>query len=743
MENNLESEISEPSLDDSVLEVRSASVSFDMNRGESQVLDSVDLDVHRGEILGVVGESGSGKSMFASALLDAVVDPGRLTGKVTYYPEPDQPINVLDLTDSELKQLRWEEISMIFQGALSSFNPTMTVGEHFEETLKAHNAALDEGMDRARQSLSDLYLDPQRILESYPHEMSGGMKQRALIALSLVLEPEVLVMDEPTAALDLLMQRSIIALLADLQSTYDLTLVFITHDLPLVAELADRLAVMYAFEFIEVGPAEDIISGSYHPYTRALINSTPNLDTPVEAMRPIEGSSPDPVNVPEGCSYHPRCPLADEQCMDADPPLYEINDEHMSACHYTDKAADEIPLSITEYDIAAADDQGDIQTRSQVDGDDSDEIVVELDDIDVHFEESQSLIESLFGTSELVHAVDDVDLSIPENDVVALIGESGCGKTTLGKTAIGVQRPTDGSVNYRDQDVWDAKDDIGEIEVPYEEIRRALQIIHQNPGSSLNPNKTVRSSLARPLGVWYPELNDEDRQARIYSMLERVGMSPPDDYANRYPHQLSGGEKQRVALIRALLMDPDLILADEAVSALDVSLRVDMMDLMLDLQDQFNTSYLFISHNLSNARYLAEKTDGRIGIMYLGEIVEIGSANEVIEDPKHPYTQVLKWATADLDPENRVVEEPPIRQIDIPDPTNPPSGCRFHTRCPEAREVCTEQKPRLKEISQDREQQSACFRVYGDDHEYWDSPSITGEDDVPADADTGEKANSD
>ncbi|QLG29115.1 ABC transporter ATP-binding protein [Halorarum halophilum] len=307
--------------------------------------------------------------------------------------------------------------------------------------------------------------------------------------------------------------------------------------------------------------------------------------------------------------------------------------------------------------------------------------VITLEDVAVEFEKDQGFLESLFDDPETVGAVDDVSLEIPENDVVALVGESGCGKTTLGKTAIGVQRPTGGTVAYRGQDLWGTRD--GDVSGEYEfaEMRRSLQVVHQDPGAALNPNQTVLDSLVAPLKRWETELSVADRRARVHSLLERVGMEPADDYAHRYPHQLSGGEKQRVALVRALLLNPDLILADEAVSALDVSLRVEMMDLMLDLQDEFGTSYLFISHNLSNARYLAEKADGRVGIMYLGELVELGPADEVLRDPKHPYTEVLKWATADLDPDP-IVRNPPVRSIDIPDPVDPPSGCRFHTRCP-------------------------------------------------------------
>jgi len=357
-----------------------------------------------------------------------------------------------------------------------------------------------------------------------------------------------------------------------------------------------------------------------------------------------------------------------------------------------------------------------------------DKTVVSLENVEVHFEEEQGMVDSLFNDPESVRAVDDVSIDIPENDVLALVGESGCGKTTLGKALIGVQRPTAGSVKYRGQDVWDAKDMVGNPDIEYGDIRRALQIIHQDPGASLNPNRKVVTSLEAPLKRWNEDLSTEDRRARIYALLDRVGMQPPEDYANRFPHQLSGGEQQRIALVRALLMNPDVILADEAVSALDVSLRVETMDLLLELQEQFNTSFVFISHTLSNARYLAEKADGRIGIMYLGELVEIGPPEEVLNDPQHPYTKVLRWATANLDPSDQEMRDPPVRSIDIPDPVNPPSGCRFHTRCPEAREVCTTEAPDLGEDDTASGARAVACHRSDPHHEYWDSPPLEGVD---------------
>jgi peptide/nickel transport system ATP-binding protein len=356
----------------------------------------------------------------------------------------------------------------------------------------------------------------------------------------------------------------------------------------------------------------------------------------------------------------------------------------------------------------------------------SDTPLLEVDDVEVEFGDS-GLIRNLLGRGDdPVRAVDGVSFELEANDVLTLVGESGCGKTTLGKAAVGLQQPTDGTVRYRGQDIWGRNDSHGDLS--QREIRHALQIIHQDPGSSLHPNKTVRTALATPLKQRHAHLDSGQREAATYDMLERIGLKPAGAYADRYPHQLSGGEKQRVALARALLMSPDVIFADEAVSALDVSLRVEMMDLMYELQDIVDTSFVFISHDMANARYFTKKIGGRISIMYLGEIVEIGPADTVINDPEHPYTRALQWATPALDPRkaDSNSDNLPLRTIDIPDPSDPPSGCRFHTRCPEAREVCRHRHPPSLQ-SDDRK--VSCFRS-DDGHEYWDSPEL---DEVTAD----------
>jgi peptide/nickel transport system ATP-binding protein len=361
--------------------------------------------------------------------------------------------------------------------------------------------------------------------------------------------------------------------------------------------------------------------------------------------------------------------------------------------------------------------------------------LLRLEDVQVHFENKPGVLD-FGGETEVVKAVDGVSVDLEETDVISLVGESGCGKTTLGKTAIGLQRPTGGSVKYRGHDIWDVRDGNSDADLTWEDIRTSLQIIHQDPGSSLNPNRRINSILSVPIDQVNPQLSRGEKRERIYALLERVGMTPAPDFADRYPHQLSGGEQQRVALCRALLMNPDVILADEAISALDVSLRVEMMDLMLELQDEFDTSYVFISHDLSNARYFSAHGGGKIGVMYLGELTEVGPAEDMITDPGHPYTKVLRWATPDLS--LREAGELPMRKIDIPDPIDPPSGCRFHTRCPEAREVCAEEKPPVYDHN---EQRVTCFRQ-DEGHAYWNSAELTDgetgpivDDSEPADAD--------
>jgi oligopeptide/dipeptide ABC transporter ATP-binding protein len=333
--------------EDTILEMRDVEVTYEMGRGRARVLDGIDLDIRRGETIALVGESGSGKTMLASTMMDAVVDPGVTSGEVLYHPEEGDPINLLELNQRQLKRLRWEEIAMVYQGAMNAFNPTQDIKAHFTETFDAHDIDRQSGLKRARDLLQQLNLDSDRILDSYQHELSGGEKQRALLALSLVFDPEVLILDEPTAALDILMQRNILSILYDLQEMYDLTLVFITHDMPIVSGFADRIAVMYAFQVVELGRARDVLLNPEHPYTRLMLRSTLDLSMPVEATRTIEGQTPDPINVPTGCRFHPRCPAADDRCEVEDPEL-RGDSEHEAACFYPDVGRNRIPVTLEE-----------------------------------------------------------------------------------------------------------------------------------------------------------------------------------------------------------------------------------------------------------------------------------------------------------------------------------------------------------------------------------------------------------
>lgn len=335
--------------EDTILEIRNVEVSYEMARGRARVLDGIDLDIQRGETIAFVGESGSGKTMLASTMMDAVVDPGVTTGEVVYHPEDGDPIDLLELNGRQLNRVRWEEISMVYQGAMNAFNPTQDIETHFTETFDAHDVDRKSGRERARDLLRELNLDPDRIFDSYQHELSGGEKQRVLLALSLVFDPEVLILDEPTAALDILMQRNILSILYDIQERYDLTMVFITHDMPVVSGFADRIAVLYAFQVVELGDAREVLLDPEHPYTRLMLRSTLDLSTPVDAVRTIEGKTPDPINVPSGCRFHPRCPAADDRCEVEDPKLRgETGSGHEVACFYPDVGKERIPVSLEE-----------------------------------------------------------------------------------------------------------------------------------------------------------------------------------------------------------------------------------------------------------------------------------------------------------------------------------------------------------------------------------------------------------
>lgn len=349
MSQTIDSGVTERARDDVVLEVRDIEVTYEMARGRARVLDNISIDIMRGETLAILGESGSGKTMFGSTLMNAVKEPGVVTGEVIYHPEDGEPIDILSASDRQINLLRWEEIALAYQGTGEAFNPSQNMRAHFRETLDAHDVDREQGMEKATELLRTLNLDPDRVLDSHRHELSGGEKQRVMIALSLVFDPEVLILDEPTAALDVIMERNILSLLADIREEYDITLVVITHDIPIAAAFADRIALMYAFDIVELGQVDDVLLHPDHPYMRLMSQSTLDLEMPLDQVATIEGDTPDPINVPSGCSFHPICPIADDRCEVEEPELRsEDGSDHEVACFYPDLATERIPLSLSE-----------------------------------------------------------------------------------------------------------------------------------------------------------------------------------------------------------------------------------------------------------------------------------------------------------------------------------------------------------------------------------------------------------
>lgn len=331
--------------DDIVLEIRDVNVHYERSRGRAQVVNGVSIDVGRGETLGIAGESGSGKSMFASAILNAIRGQGVTTGEITFYPNTGKSVDILSLDTTRLKQLRWRKIAMVYQGAMGGFNPVLKIRTHFTETFDAHGINKRDGLAEAREIIRGMDLQPDRILDSYPNELSGGQKQRAMLALSLVFDPEVLILDEPTAGLDVIMRRNLLRTLLEIKNTYDMTMIFISHDVRILASIADRLAIMYAFEVIETGSIEDVLLHPEHPYTRMMLRAGLDLDRPPEAATPVDGDTPDPINIPSGCSYHPRCPIADERCEIEEPELRSAEDgDHEVACFYHRESVETIPV---------------------------------------------------------------------------------------------------------------------------------------------------------------------------------------------------------------------------------------------------------------------------------------------------------------------------------------------------------------------------------------------------------------
>ncbi|WP_439028374.1 ABC transporter ATP-binding protein [Haloarchaeobius sp. DT45] len=676
---------------------------FRTERGTVKAVDGVDLTIREGETVGLVGESGSGKSVTALSAMQLVDDPGEVVGGEVTFEDPDlaQRLSdkygakadafvsdgVVDLTaapENVLRDIRGGEMSMIFQDPMTSLNPAMTVGEQVAESLNLHRYGgkrKDNWLNAVREvfpgnDLDDDVVDdvvdildavgipePESRVNEHPHEFSGGMRQRVLIAIALACRPQLLIADEPTTALDVTIQAQILDLINDLQDDFGMSVLFITHDLGVVAETCDRVAVMYAGEIVEEGPVDEIFHNPSHPYTYALLESIPREDS--ERLTPIEGNVPDLIDMPTGCNFADRCPWAHDACRGQEIPFKQHSGsgvDHRAKC-----VLDEFDESeyLADYESVAA-------TQQTFEG----EPLLEVDDLHKHFSRADDLLDRwLANEPQSVKAVDGVDLDIYEGETLGLVGESGCGKSTTGRSILRLVEPTDGTVVFAGQDLTSLDGD------ELRRKRRDMQMIFQDPLSSLDPRMTVGQTIMEPLKIHgLPEDTGgksprEARKERVVELMEAVGLEPAQ--YDRYPHEMSGGQRQRVGIARALAVDPDFIVADEPVSALDVSVQAQILNLLEDLQEEFGLTYLFIAHDLSVVRHISD----RVAVMYLGKVVETAETAELFEDPQHPYTEALLSSIPRPDP-RADTDDRIILEGDVPSPIDPPSGCSFRTRCP-------------------------------------------------------------
>lgn len=705
-----------------LLRIRGLKTHFETGEGLVKAVDGIDLDIDHGRTVCVVGESGCGKSMTARSILQLVERPGRIVdGTVQWRPDrsSDEVVDVTGLQpkDPRLTSLRGGEIGMIFQEPLASLSPMYTVGDQLAEPLRIHRGmSKAQARERAIELLGTVGIPrPEQRVDAYPFQLSGGMCQRVMIAIAISCEPKLLIADEPTTALDVTTQARILDLLGELQADSGMSMLFITHDMGVVAEVADEVTVMYLGEVAEHGTVEQIFSAPKHPYTRALLESIPSRrgDSERKALTTIRGMIPHPQNRPAGCPFNNRCDHAIAGICDKEiPPRADFDDSHFAHCHLYDEkgtgihtgAADgttnlglpTVAAKPTEPAPNTAPRDPEPTTEPAATTIPADPLM-RIRELTKHFPIKNGAFRRSTGT---VHAVDGISLDIEPGETLGLVGESGCGKSTLGRTIARILDPTSGSIDYqkRNGEMVDVSGITGPELMQY---RRDVRVIFQDPFSSLNPRMNLEQLVGEPLRNNKMAKGSELRD-RVAEMLKTVGLRP--EFLKRYPHAFSGGERQRINIARALITNPRLVIADEAVSALDVSVRAQILNLLDELQEQFNLTYLFISHDLS----VVEHTSDRVAVMYLGKIAESTETTQLYDAPQHPYTEALLHAVPLPDPALRGSHHEFAISDELPDPANPPPGCPFNMRCPYVREErCRDEVPPLRPVG-DGGRQAAC-----------------------------------
>ena len=661
-----------------ILRVRDLRVDFSTADGVVQAVRGVDFEVAAGEVLAIAGESGAGKSVSVMATMGLLPSNAKVSGSIRYRGQ-----ELLGMPEKSLERLRGSAMSMVFQDPMTSLNPVMAVGAQIAESVRVHQRMKRQQATQRATELLDLVgiADAKRSVHSFPHELSGGMRQRAMIAMAIANNPDVLIADEPTTALDVTIQAQILDVLERARQAVGSALVLITHDLGVVARTAHRILVMYAGRVAESGSVGDVFSRPNHPYTAGLLAAIPRLDTPRgQRLVPIEGSPPSMLSPPSGCAFAPRCSRASETCAQ-DPvpvPATGASPTHRCACHYPlsewqplgSPAASEGKRTGEELAPLAP-----VERETEQPGP-----ILAVSDLVKHFPiTSRSPLRRVRG---VISAVSGVSLRIDKGDTLGLVGESGSGKSTLVRCILRLIEPTSGSVKFNGTELTEL------TRKHMRQQRRFLQVVFQDPMASLDPRMTVASIIAEPLKIHRVK---NDSSSRVEELLELVGLYP--QHGNRYPHEFSGGQRQRIGIARALALRPEVLILDEPVSALDVSIQAGILNLLEDLQHQFGLTYLFVAHDLSVVRHISD----HVAVMYLGRIVEAGRSDQVYTTPAHPYTQALLSAVPVPDPQIERQRQRILLHGDIANPANPPSGCRFRTRCAKAEPICAETQPPLSD----------------------------------------------